>query len=97
MRLIDIDRYVNAHGYRPLKDWETPVYMAQCKTGAIAGDIARDHRSAVRFDGMSGLMAMMQRPPFCLRILREHRTAATQAFRDSVAREMRRVRNAIPN
>lgn len=76
--------------YRSMEPWRNPVYEAQCLTGKIAQDIAKDHRSVlVSHD----ILAASRKPPFCLRIVRAYRTPEIQAFRDSVANEARRRRN----
>jgi len=58
--------------------WETPTYNAQCKTLAIAQELAGDYRRITPFAGSF-------QPPFCLRVIRLYRFPEYQDFRDRVA------------
>ena len=55
------------------------VYKAQCKTWLIAQKLA----------GVTGNVSSINdslKPPYCLRVVKEHRNIAAQNFRDQVAR-----------
>ena len=67
---------------------QSPVYNAQVKTFSIAKKLANDYRS------VTGMDACMK-PPFCLRIVAEHRTPSMQEFRNQVAKEARALRGKI--
>jgi len=58
------------------------VYKVQCKTFSLARELANDYRNATPMDAC-------MKPPFCLRVVKEHRLPSMQAFRDKVAREIR--------
>lgn len=55
------------------------VYKTQCKTFLIAQELAG------QFNNMSSINDSLK-PPYCLRVVKEYRTAAMQHFRDSVAK-----------
>lgn len=55
------------------------VYKAQCKTFSVA------MRLSANFSQISSIQGAMM-PPFCLRIVRQHRTPAMQEFRNQVAK-----------
>ena len=80
MRTIDINCWT-------LKDWETPVYNAQCFTSKIAAELAGDHRNVTTIEEAFSL-----KPPHCLRVVKSYRNPAIQAFRDEVAQEAKRRR-----
>jgi hypothetical protein len=54
------------------------VYKAQCKTWLIAQKLAG------KFGSVS-LINNSLKPPYCLRVVKDYRTAAMQQFRDDVA------------
>jgi hypothetical protein len=57
----------------------TSVYKTQCKTFKIAQELA----------GVSSNVSSINdslKPPYCLRVVKEYRTAAMQQFRDNVAK-----------
>jgi len=60
----------------------TSVYKAQCKTWIIAQKLA----------GVTGNVSSINdslKPPYCLRVVKEYRTAAIQQFRDDVAKTIK--------
>lgn len=61
------------------------LFNAQCKTFAIAKELAGIYNNVAHIN--SSL-----KPPFCLRVVKQYRTPAMQAFRNEVAREMRKER-----
>lgn len=58
------------------------VYIAQCKTFKIAQELAG------QFNNVSSINASLK-SPYCLRVLKEYRTAAMQQFRDIVAQNIK--------
>ena len=77
--------HIFKHGHK--EPWHTPVYVAQCQTAKIAAIMTGLH-----VDAMPG--SWMEKPPYCLRIVRQYRTQNQQLFRDAVARETRDLRRA---
>lgn len=67
-------------------EFNSPTYHAQCKTFALAKEMT-GITANVTFTKTACL-----KPPHCLRIVPAYRTESMQAFRDSVAAEMRDVR-----
>jgi len=61
------------------------VFKTQCATFAIARQLTDDNRICTPISDST-------KPPFCLRILKEHRTPEIQAFRNQVANEARKLR-----
>ena len=59
------------------------VYKAQCKTFLIARELAG------KFSNVSSINDSLK-PPYCLRVIKEYRTAAMQQFRDAVAQNIKR-------
>jgi len=58
------------------------VYKAQCKTWLIAQKLA----------GVTGNVSSINdglKPPYCLRVVKEYRTAEMQEFRDDVAKTIK--------
>ena len=55
------------------------VYKAQVKTFKIAREML-----AGKFSNISSINDSLK-PPYCLRVVKEYRTAAMQQFRDNVA------------
>ena len=58
------------------------VYYAQCATYQVAKQLSR-------ISGNVSPIESAYKIPFCLRIVKEYRTPAIQAFRDEVAREFK--------
>jgi hypothetical protein len=54
------------------------VYKAQCKTFNIARELVGN------FSNVSSINDSLK-PPYCLRVVKEYRTAVMQQFRDDVA------------
>lgn len=54
------------------------VYKAQCKTSKIARELAGN------FSNVSSINDSLK-PPYCLRVVKQYRTAEMQHFRDNVA------------
>ena len=68
---------------------ERGVFLAQVATTNVARSLARNFNNVLRSED---IMNAMRKAPFCLRIVREHRTEYAQKFRDAVAHEMRAIR-----
>ena len=62
------------------------VYKAQCKTSKIACELAGN------FSNVSSINDSLK-PPYCLRVVKEYRTAKMQNFRDNVAQYTKLKRN----
>jgi len=58
------------------------VYKIQCKTSKIARELAN------KFSNVSSINDSLK-PPYCLRVVKEYRTAAMQQFRDNVAQQIK--------
>lgn len=58
------------------------VYKAQVKTFKIARELAGN------FSNVSSINDSLK-PPYCLRVVKEYRTAAMQQFRDAVAQNIK--------
>tara|TARA_R110000868_G_scaffold1867_1_gene14842 strand:+ start:688 stop:906 length:219 start_codon:yes stop_codon:yes gene_type:complete len=63
------------------------VYKTQCKTFLIAQKLAG------QFSNVSSINDSLK-PPYCLRVVKEYRTATMQHFRDSVAK-IARYKNSL--
>jgi hypothetical protein len=63
------------------------LYKVQCYTYSLAKELAGDKRNV-------SLLGEQGNPPFCLRMVKEHRTPKAQAFRDQVASVVRENRKA---
>lgn len=63
------------------------VYKTQCKTFLIAQELAGQLNNVSSINGSLS-------PPYCLRVVKEYRTAEMQHFRDSVAK-IARYKNSL--
>lgn len=89
MKTVEIELKDLIECYDPSSPLDSPVYKTQCATFKLAKHITGINSSVTTTQVISD-----QTAPYCLRIKREYRHKETQAFRDCVAREMRRLRQA---
>ena len=62
------------------------VYKTQCKTFLIA------QKLAAQFNNMSSINDSLK-PPYCLRVVKKHRSIEMQQFRDTVAKNIKLKRS----